>query len=669
MEWAASLRRDGCNEKQADMCQKVATQVLYEMSAEGSAGTEPLRWALHGGPGAGKSYVLNRIRKELFEKVLCWTQGQEFQVVTLQAVMAKDLDGDTIHHAFGLNWQGLGDERISGHKLLELCQKALRWRWLIIDEISMVSAELLARLELRCRELVRDLAQGKYAKDIANARPFGGLNVILAGDMWQLPPPRGTFLGDVPWEWLTQSKSKKVAHTIHGQELIWGTAPNGLHGLTELVECERTRDVWLQALQNEIRDGKLSETNHAFLHGLETPVPGSWNGQKLDCGNSRCQELLKEKATPKQIHAEECRVCRDERASKARVVDGRLIAEPRFTNAKAIFATNAVKYHVNKLRAKAWAAERRQPLQYAIAKDRISSVALREKPDLGADKLSWLQRHDQECGALYGVLPLCIGMPVTATDHLDRGRGILRGCAGIVVGWVWPADAAAEKKAENSCVWNQLPACIFVRFDTKERWRIDGLSEDNVFPVAPQKKPWYLDKGRRRPMLRVTRKQFPLAPGFATTAHAAQGQTCPEGVLMDMQIGDAGDPLAVYIALTRVKDRYGLFVYRPFAAAPFQKGAKIGRELLLRFWGGEQMDWSFLRAKYRDEKLCNECKEQKPVGAFTPGRWKRTDEARVCRECMQRHADALQPWQCMACKAWKEESSFAENYRRPQCTF
>jgi len=107
--------------------------------------------------------------------------------------------GDTIHHAFGLNWQGLGDERISGHKLLDLSAKALRWRWLIIDEISMVSAELLARLELCCRELVRDLAQSKYATDAACARPFGGLNVILAGDMWQLPPPRGTFQGDVPW--------------------------------------------------------------------------------------------------------------------------------------------------------------------------------------------------------------------------------------------------------------------------------------------------------------------------------------------------------------------------------------------------------------------------------------------------------------------------------------
>ena len=386
-EWSARVGEEGCNEKQAEMCQKVATQVLEEMCAEGSAGTEPLRWALHGGPGTGKSYVLNRIRKELFEKVLGWKQGEEFQVVTLQAVMAKDLDGDTIHHAFGLNWQGLGDERISGHKLLELCQKALRWRWLIIDEISMVSAELLARLELRCRELVRDLAQGKYAKDQANARPFGGLNVILAGDMWQLPPPRGTFLGDVPWEWLTNSKNKKVAHTIHGQELVWGTGPNGLHGLTELVECERTRDVWLQGLQNEVRDGKLSESNHAFLHGRQTPVPGSWNGHRLECGDSRCQALLTAKASPQRISEQECSICREERTSKARVVDGRMTASRDFANAKAIFATNAVKYHVNKLRARAWATEHGQALQYAIAKDKISSVALREKPDLGQDKL------------------------------------------------------------------------------------------------------------------------------------------------------------------------------------------------------------------------------------------------------------------------------------------
>ena len=113
-------------------------------------------------------------------------------------------------------------------------------------------------------------------------------------------------------------------------------------------------------------------------------------------------------------------------------------ASAKFARAKAIFATNAVKYHVNKLRAKAWAAEIGQVLHHAIAKDRISSAALREKPDLGKEKLTWLQRQDQDCGSLYGVLPLCIGMPVAAADHLDRSRGILRGCAGEIVGWVWP---------------------------------------------------------------------------------------------------------------------------------------------------------------------------------------------------------------------------------------
>ena len=114
---------------------------------------------------------------------------------------------------------------------------------------------------------------------------------------------------------------------------------------------------------------------------------------------------------------------------------GPMEPEARCTEAVAILPTNAVKYHVNKVRALEWAKQRGERLRYAIGQDRISATALREKPDLREEKLGWLQQHDQECGGLYGVLPLCIGMPVRATDHLDRGRGILRGCRGVVVGW------------------------------------------------------------------------------------------------------------------------------------------------------------------------------------------------------------------------------------------
>ena len=329
----------------------------------------------------------------------------------------------------------------------------------------------------------------------------------------------------------------------------------------------------------------------------------------------------------------------------------------KLEQAKAVFATNAVKYHVNKLRALDWARQHGQAVKYAIAKDTISSRALQEKPDLGKDKVTWLQRHDQDCGGLYGVLPLCIGMPVTATDHLDRRRGILKGCPGTVVGWSWHEAAGGS----TTQIWNQLP--------TKSEWRVQGLATDNVFPVTLQRQAWHLDKGRKRPMLRVVRRQFPLAPGFATTAHAAQGQTYAEGAVTDMQIGEGGDPLTAYIAVTRVKDRHGLHIYRPFDAAPYQKGRSVGRALLLQAWRGESIDWATLRMRHREEEVCRECHESKPRSGYSAGQWKRDADARVCRECVRNYAANNTPWQCNSCKAWKHEDAFARMYARPQCTF
>ena len=81
------------------------------------------------------------------------------------------------------------------------------------------------------------------------------------------------------------------------------------------------------------------------------------------------------------------------------------------------------------------------------------------------------------------------------------------------------------------------------------------------------------------------------------------------------------------------------------------------------------MDWSALRAKYRDERQCKECNEAKPASACTAGRWKRADAARVCKECIRRHVEAQQPWQCMACTAWKQEGAFKAEHARPQATF
>ena len=62
----------------------------------------------------------------------------------------------------------------------------------------------------------------------------------------------------------------------------------GIQGVTELVECERTADGWLREVQDQIRNGNLSEDNHRFLHGKATNVPGSWLEGRVQCGNKKC---------------------------------------------------------------------------------------------------------------------------------------------------------------------------------------------------------------------------------------------------------------------------------------------------------------------------------------------------------------------------------------------
>ena len=275
-------------------------------------------------------------------------------------------------------------------------------------------------------------------------------------------------------------------------------------------------------------------------------------------------------------------------------------------------------------------------------------------------KITWLQRHDQECGGLYGVLPICLGLPIRATEHLDRKRGILKGCKGKVVGW---STAPATE------IWNTLPAVLHILFETAGRWRIDGMPRENVYPVSPMRKPWFLDRNRTAPQLRVSRLQFPLAPGFAVTAHIAQGQTLREGVIADFNISDTGNPFTTYVAATRVTGRDKLLILRPFPAAPFQRGIGIGRALLLQLWRGDPINWEALRRKYTDERPCSECSELKNKSAFTVGQWKRDDAVRVCRECVERHRAAGEPYQCCVCQFWFPEAGFPQQYRPRQCSF
>ena len=172
----------------------------------------------------------------------------------------------------------------------ETMRSMLMLRWLIIDEISMVSARLLADIDHQLRNYYRHNSEFAFNKKKV-LRPFAGVNMLFSGDFWQLPPPEGGFLGDLPFEYIQNSRQYAPSPSIaHGQSLMWSGPDTGVQGVTELSFCERTDDVWLQSVQEEFRYGELTTDTHAFLHGKPTLLPGSFLKGDTTCTSDWCKK-------------------------------------------------------------------------------------------------------------------------------------------------------------------------------------------------------------------------------------------------------------------------------------------------------------------------------------------------------------------------------------------
>ena len=178
--------------------------------------------------------------------------------------MRQTLKGKTIHSAFGFDRQKQGDKAASE----EVAKKMAHWRWLIMDEVSLTDAKLLAQMEQRLRFAVPGASP--WRQDLhGRLRPFGGVNVIFTGDFHQLPPPAGHYLANIPRN-LGRPQRHQQGHDAladQGRQLLW-SGPT--QGVTELTDRERCKDDWWNEVVDEMRAGQLSDANWRYLHGRQS---------------------------------------------------------------------------------------------------------------------------------------------------------------------------------------------------------------------------------------------------------------------------------------------------------------------------------------------------------------------------------------------------------------
>ncbi len=199
---------------------------------------------LTGKAGTGKTTFLHQLKQESLKRMV---------VVAPTGVAAINAGGVTVHSFFQMPFGPMLCERVAGaaarkeaptHKINRTKINIIRsLDLLVIDEISMVRADMLDGID----EVLR-----RY-KD--RSKPFGGVQLLMIGDMQQLPP----VVKDDEWQLLSPyydtyyffgSKALRESYTIS----------------IELKHIFRQSDNVFIGVLNEIRNNKLSKASADILN-------------------------------------------------------------------------------------------------------------------------------------------------------------------------------------------------------------------------------------------------------------------------------------------------------------------------------------------------------------------------------------------------------------------
>lgn len=216
---------------------------------------------LTGAPGAGKTYTLNEFIRQ------ARADGAEVAVTASTGIAATHIDGQTIH-----SWSGVGVATSLTANLLKLIRSRRRRKIqaadiLVIDEVSMLHAWLFDMVDQVCRMVRHD------------PRPFGGIQVVLSGDFFQLPPVsvsgrNNDVIAPTPEFVAARERYAKAGRNPEGfvtESLVWDELKPAVCYLTE-QHRQDTGD--LLTVLTDIRAGAVTQHDRDVLVTRLGRMPG-----------------------------------------------------------------------------------------------------------------------------------------------------------------------------------------------------------------------------------------------------------------------------------------------------------------------------------------------------------------------------------------------------------
>lgn len=453
----------------------------FRIIANHSAAVAPeqLKMYLGGMGGTGKTQVI----KALIEVFTRRNESHRFLVLAPTGSAAALLNGSTYHSALGIiipSGKKEGAPVASANTINEIRERILGVQYIFIDEVSMIACHEVYAISSRLSELTN-----------IHDKPFGGLNVIFAGDFAQLPPVGGRSLYSPQ---INRHESSSMS--VRDQESFIG----------KLLWQQITTVV---ILKQNMRQKSQTPEDAKLRTALENMRYGACTRADID--------FLKTRVVGKTANRPK-------------------LSDPVYRYVSIINPLNANKDKINEIGSVKFAKDTGQTLVdfYAIdhlsneddGDNKVKKKGHKSKRALGCKPLSLYEKEalwnspPSTSNHIPGKLSLCVGLPVMLRYNDATELCITKGQEATVRGW----DSFKGPNGKD-CL-----DTLYVKLtNPPKNVNIPGL-EENVVPLTRS----ITAIQCRMPddsIKNIQRQQVVVLPNFSMTDYASQGKTRPINVV------------------------------------------------------------------------------------------------------------------------------------------